>query len=306
LNFKDQEIKEGGSLELTAEVDGYPSPAVEWFKDSITIKSSKSVVISNDKTSHILKISKTTTDDAGEYKVVATNKAASASFSADISVKAKGDKPKFTKELTDIEVNDMEAALFEVEVDHADSVSWFLDDLAISDDEDFEFKHRGNHFSYKIKSVTPEDGGKYECRATNKLGTAISSCQLQVNTPDESDGKQKDGQPVITVDIPADGVVECKEGESFELKFDVAGEPSPEVFFYKGDDPIEDDNGRAVITKMGRTYRFFIPDLKESDAGLYIIEAEIGGSGLVVDKEFEIKVAGKRCFFSKNLRNEPR
>lgn len=289
-NFKDQDIKEGSSLELTAGVDGYPLPKVEWFKDSVSLKSSKSVLISSDKTSHKLKISKIRSEDAGEYKLVATNKVASASFSADINVKTKGNKPKFTKGLADIKVNDLEAALFEVEVDHADSVAWFLDDQAISDHEDFEFKQRGNHFSYKINSVTPEDSGKYECRATNKVGTSISSCQLQV-IADEADGK-KDGQPTITVDIPDDGVVECQEGEPFELNFDVAGEPTPEVFFYKGDDPIEDCDGRAVITRMGRTYRFFIPDLNKSDAGVYVIEAESGGSGLVVDKEFEIKVTG--------------
>ena len=274
VKFQDQEIKEGEPLELIADIAGYPTPTIEWYRGSTSLSASKRVLISHEKSSYKLRISKASLEDAGEYKIVATNKVASASYSADITVKAKGTKPKFTKELADVEVDDLESIVFEVEVPNADSVSWFLDDLAVSDDEDFEFTQKGNRYSYKIKQVNPEDSGKYECRATNKHGTTVSSCQLVVNEiADKVDGK--DGKPVINVDLPEDGFIEREEGQDFELNFDVSGEPAPEVFFYKDDDPLEDDNGRAVITRMGRTYRFFIPDLKKSDSGIYVIEAEI-------------------------------
>ena len=266
-------------LELTAEVDGLPVPTVQWYKGSALIKSSKGTFLSNEKTLHKLKISKTTLSDTNDYKIVATNKLSTATHSARIAIKP---KPSFSKSLSDIEVYDESPAVFEVEVDHAETVSWFLDSEPVSEDEDFEFQHSGNVYSYTIKQVHPSDTGKYECRAVNNFGTVTTSCRLNV--------LQKNG-PMIKIDLPEQ--VDFKVGETFELKFDVEGDPSPEVFFFKNEKAISEDeerDGRPVITKMGRTYLFFLADLKESDSGTYVIEAE-NSSGLV-EKEFQLNVTG--------------
>ena len=280
VNFQDQEIREGSVLELTAEVDGFPSPIVEWHKGSTLIKSTKGVFLSNDKTLYKLKIAKASLGDTGNYKIIATNKLDSASFSAHVAVKP---KPAFIKGLEDQDVYDDTPAVFEVEVDHADTVSWFLDNEPVSDDEEFEFQQSGSLYSYTIKQVHPADSGKYECRAVNKFGTVTTSCRLKV--------LEKNG-PMINIDLPEE--VECQKGGEFELKFDVEGDPSPEVFIYKDEKSIdrnEKRNCRPVVTRMGRTYLFFLADLKESDSGTYVIEAE-NSSGLV-EKEFQMKVTGE-------------
>ncbi|XP_066917491.1 muscle M-line assembly protein unc-89-like [Clytia hemisphaerica] len=287
-SFQDMDIKEGETLELIANIKGFPVPTIEWYKGSTVVKSTKRIILSNDKSVYKLKITRASLEDAGDYKIVATNKVSTASLSANVIV---GCEPKFGKELTDFEVDDMDPAVFEVEVDHADSVTWFLDDEPVSEDEDFEFKQMESHYSYTIRSVNPSDHGKYEARATNKYGTTSSTCQLVVKVPT---------LPVINIDIPNNGVVECKEGESFELKFDVEGEPAPEVFFFKDEESMEKENGRAVITRIGRTHwGFFMSDLKESDSGKYVIEAETKAG--VVEKEFEIKVTAVKLPPSVNV-----
>ena len=277
---QDQEIREGSVLELTVDVDGFPTPTVEWFKGSTLIKSTKGVFISNDKALHKLKISKASLTDTGDYKIVAKNKLDSTSHSAHVAVKP---KPAFNKGLEDVEVYDETPAVFEVEVVHADTVTWFLDNEPVPEDEDFEFQQSGSLYTYVIKQVHPADSGKYECKAINKFGTVTSSCMLKV--------LKKNG-PMIKIDLPEE--VECEVGGEFELKFEVDGDPSPEVFFFKNEQPIDENekrNGRPVVTRMGRTYLFFLPDLKESDSGTYVIEAE-NSSGLV-EKEFQLKVNGK-------------
>ena len=92
----------------------------------------------------------------------------------------------------------------------------------------------------------------------------------------------------MKVNLPKDGLIEAKEGDPFELKFDVSDDS--EAIFYKGDNRI-DDMGRAVVTRMGRTYRFYIPELKESDTGSYVME--VAGESGMVNKQFKIKVAGR-------------
>ena len=288
--LKDINITVGESIDFEASIVGYPVPAIEWLKDSKPLKKAKRVITTHKDNLYKLSITGATLEDAGEYQVVAKNKVASASFSADVTVSPKPTAPKFIKELADQEVSDMEPVLFEVEVKDCDQVSWFLDNVAVEDDEEFEFKKDGDIYSFSIASVNPEDSGKYECRATNKIGTVSSYCQLTVNevVKDQEDGKG-DGLPIIKTELP-DEVVQVKEGERFEVSFTITGEPTPEVFFYKGDDPLEDSD-YVEISRKGDTYTFTIPELKEEDSGLYIVEVE-STTGLV-EREFEIKVSRK-------------
>lgn len=300
--FQDTKLIVGDNVEFEAFVEGYPSPTVEWLKDSTPIKkSNKKIKMTSDKLSHKLSINTVTIDEAGEYKIVAKNKIASVSFAADLTIEPKPSPPEFITELKNTEVSDMDPVVFEVEVKNCDKLSWYLDDLAISDDEDYEFSQDGDKYSYKIISVNPEDSGKYECRATNKHGTTSSSCQLTVNEiealeADAEDGKMKDPVPVIQTDVPEEAM-EKMEGDRFEVSFAIAGEPTPEVFFYKDDDPLEDSE-RVEIAKEGNVYNFIIEALTLEDAGLYVVEVE-GATGLV-EKEFEIKVSG--MFKFKNLK----
>lgn len=88
--------------------------------------------------------------------------------------------------------------------------------------------------------------------------------------------------------LPRDGIVKAKEGDPFELKFEVSEDA--EATFYK-DGKKCDDMGRAVITRMGRSYRFYFPELEKSDSGKYTVEIESEGGK--IEKEFQIDVAGK-------------
>ena len=71
------------------------------------------------------------------------------------------------------------------------------------------------------------------------------------------------------------------------MKFEVSDEA--EAFFFK-DGKKMDDMGRAVITRMGRTYRFYFPEVQKQDSGKYTVEIESEGGK--IKKEFEIQVTG--------------
>lgn len=75
------------------------------------------------------------------------------------------------------------------------------------------------------------------------------------------------------------------------MKFEVSKDS--QASFYK-DGKKCDDMGRAVITRMGRSYRFYFPELEKSDSGNYTVEIE--GKGGKIEKEFKIDVAGNLIF----------
>lgn len=85
------------------------------------------------------------------------------------------------------------------------------------------------------------------------------------------------------------------EGDKFEATFQISGNPSPEVFFYKDEEPLE-DSPRAEITNKGNSWTLAIADLKEDDSGIYVVEAE-NDNGLI-EREFEIDVARKLLIFA--------
>ena len=92
--------------------------------------------------------------------------------------------------------------------------------------------------------------------------------------------------PTVNVDLPESGVVKGKEGGDFELNFDVPEDA--ELSFFKNGKEL--DMGRAVATRMGRSYLFFMGDLRNSDSGKYTVEVE--NEGGKITKEFEIDVIG--------------
>lgn len=294
--FQDTSFKVGDKIVLEATVVGQPTPTVEWLKNNKKVRSSRNLVLSHDNTLHRLTINKASEDDGGEYKIVAKNKIASTSFSADISIEKAGSKPVFVKELENIEVMDMEPVKFEVEVKNCDSVKWYVDEEEISDDEDFEFKEDGDVFSFRIASINPEDEGTYGVKATNEYGVSTSACTLTVNELEGQEIDVEDGgdvetpteEPVIEMELK-DECVEVTEGETFTTTFTVSGKPSPEVNFYKDDDVL-DANEHIEIINRGGEHTFKIRDLTEEDSGFYLIEAE-SDSGFV-EKEFELVVTG--------------
>lgn len=115
-----------------------------------------------------------------------------------------------------------------------------------------------------------------------------------------SSGKPKK-PPVPTIDVKlSEEVIKKKEGESFECRFKISAHPEPQVFFFKDEKPIDMKTAASVrIKREGDYYSFTIPDLTAADSGLYVVEAE-NENGLV-EKEFEIQVAGELLFFPKAL-----
>ncbi|KAM9380329.1 myosin light chain kinase, smooth muscle isoform 1-T1 [Phaethornis superciliosus] len=95
--LQDAQVLEGEKLVLQCRISSDPPASVTWTLDSKAIKSSKSIVISQEGTQCSLTIEKATPEDGGEYKCIAENAAGKAECACKVLVEdassAKASKP---------------------------------------------------------------------------------------------------------------------------------------------------------------------------------------------------------------------
>uniref|UniRef100_A0A452F193 Hemicentin 2 n=1 Tax=Capra hircus TaxID=9925 RepID=A0A452F193_CAPHI len=128
-----------------------------------------------------------------------------------------------------------------------------------------------------LASVSPSDGGDYECQATNEAGSASRRAKLVVHVPPSlrEDGRRAN--------------VSGMAGQSLTLECDASGFPAPEITWLK--------NGRQVGSgwDMDRVHRLLdgaralhFPRIQEGDSGLYSCRAE--NQAGAVQRDFDLLV----------------
>ncbi|XP_052503745.1 LOW QUALITY PROTEIN: hemicentin-2 [Budorcas taxicolor] len=110
-----------------------------------------------------------------------------------------------------------------------------------------------------LASVSPSDGGDYECQATNEAGSASRRAKLVVRVPPSlrEDGRRAN--------------VSGMAGQSLTLECDASGFPAPEITWLKNGRQIPAVGGHRLLDGA-RALHF--PRIQEGDSGLYSCRAE--------------------------------
>lgn len=90
--------------------------------------------------------------------------------------------PQFTKNLTDLTVNDGENLILTAHVvgDPDPQIQWIKNKNPLSSSEVVDLKYKNGIAKLTINEVYPEDEGEYICKATNVKGTVETKCRLTV------------------------------------------------------------------------------------------------------------------------------
>ncbi|KAB0366601.1 hypothetical protein FD754_010757, partial [Muntiacus muntjak] len=115
-----------------------------------------------------------------------------------------------------------------------------------------------------LASVSPSDGGDYECQATNEAGSASRRAKLVVHVPPSlrEDGRRAN--------------VSGMAGQSLTLECDANGFPAPEITWLK--------DGRQVGVPQG----LMGSGIQEGDSGLYSCRAE--NQAGIAQRDFDLLV----------------
>ncbi|XP_028353185.1 hemicentin-2 [Physeter macrocephalus] len=110
-----------------------------------------------------------------------------------------------------------------------------------------------------LASVSPTDGGDYECQATNEAGSASRRAKLVVHVPPSI---RENGHRAN---------VSGMAGQSLTLECDANGSPAPEITWLKDGEQIPEAGSHRLL-EGARALHF--PRIQEGDSGLYSCRAE--------------------------------
>ncbi|XP_049784509.1 titin isoform X1 [Schistocerca cancellata] len=180
-------VDQGADVVLEGIIDGYPQPEVSWTKNGQPLIAKEgSVNISWKLNKARVELKNVVVKDAGRYTCTASNKAGSASSTADVVVKKTVFPPVFGRRLQAQVVKVGDRVVMEVEVTGTPEpvITWMKDGEIIKSGDQYRLKSQGNCHSLIIEKVSLPYSGKYTVKAKNSGGEAQCIADFVVYQPE--------------------------------------------------------------------------------------------------------------------------
>jgi hypothetical protein len=261
-----QNVDAGTTLTLAALASGVPTPSYQWYRNDAPISGATSATYT---------VENAIADDAGNYKVVATNSQGS-DTSDTVAVTINTAAPAITGHPSPTTVNVGQAINLSATASGlpAPSYQWYRNDVAIPG---------ATASTYQVASATTADAGTYTVIATNTYGSAPSDgAPVTVNVV----------LPSITTQPPAALTVHADNRVTLAASY--AGSAPLTYQWYKDDAPISG--------AIGSTYT--IAAATSADAGTYhVVVTNEGGSAPSNDSVVSVVLANENPVFSTTFAN---
>ncbi|XP_004386460.1 myopalladin isoform X1 [Trichechus manatus latirostris] len=294
-------VTEGSPVTFTCKIVGIPVPKVYWFKDGKQISKSNGrckMKREGDGTCS-LHIESTTSDDDGNYTIMAANPQGRISCSGHLMVQSlpircrltsagqshrgrsrvqERDKeplqerffrPHFLQAPGDMVAHEGRLCRLDCKVSGLPTpeLTWLLNGQPVLPDTSHKMlvRETGVH-SLLIDPLTQGDAGTYTCVATNKTGQNSFSLELTVVA------KEVKKAPMILEKLQNSGV---PEGHPVRLECRVIGMPPPVFYWKKDNETIPFTRERISMHQDATGYVcLLIQPVKKSDAGWYTLSAK--------------------------------
>ena len=140
-----------------------------------------------------------------------------------------------------------------------EQIKWYQNDAQIFSNDHRLFLMNDDRYTLLIDNCAVADSGEYKAVLRNTHGEVESKCRLNVFAkPAPQTGKAEKGVAPFFVELVKD--INVNAGQDACLKCKVAGEPSPEVRWYK-DGVLLVETTKVKVCSVGRAVRdlnFFI------------------------------------------------
>uniref|UniRef100_A0A670HYF3 Ig-like domain-containing protein n=1 Tax=Podarcis muralis TaxID=64176 RepID=A0A670HYF3_PODMU len=297
----------GTSASFQCLVVGSPKPAISWFKNGALIHEERYCVEESQEGCHSLTIRSLVQTDEGEYKCVATNKAGTAYstmpwksnvsevehpsgtdyvqlpryhfYSSSLEVKReKSNVPTFLKHVSNVEISLGDLARLSVVVtgDPKPQIQWYFNSVKLTSSADYKFVFDDENYSLIILSTKFDHEGEYTCIASNIHGETACSAYLKVNPKgDERELEaeftaEKTGSPRPPHFVRKLDPVQCAQGAPAVFEYKVAGDPPPEIQWFRGNNQIFSGARYTIIHNRDGSGSLMVNNCQGPDGGLYI------------------------------------
>ncbi|XP_060852350.1 obscurin isoform X3 [Rhopalosiphum padi] len=209
------------NVEFTVKLNSYPKSSVQWFREEEEItETTTEFTCFEDGDNFKLIIKEAKTKLAGTYKCRATNEIGTYDSEATLTVMS---QPTFKKGLRDMEVT--EGGMLKLQVtcygSPAPEIKWFKDGKEVRSDAHIKIskdKKRVENFSLTVNLVKVEDGGEYEVRATNEMGTAVTKSIVNILAKHSTDFKEDDNESTKNENEDIEENLDKKEKVTLPIK----------------------------------------------------------------------------------------
>nr|XP_037866817.1 obscurin isoform X8 [Bombyx mori] len=260
--LRDVTASEGDvNVEFTVAVDAFPQPTIRWYLGDVEVTEKKSVFTRVDSgNTHKLILKEVSAEYSGQYTCKVSNELGDDSCQATFTVNR---KPRFTKSLVDMTVDAGQTLKLDVEVEGSPEpkVRWFKDGKEVTTDARIKIERdtkRLENYHLTVTLVKEEDGGEYEVKAENEMGSVSSKSTVTVHTsPTLKDSSFKDKE--VYESLPLVYTVEA------------SGTPKPAIRWLHDGKEVK-PCGRVHITNEGDLYKLEIDRVNLDDAGQWQCE----------------------------------
>ncbi|KAG8517174.1 Hemicentin-1 [Galemys pyrenaicus] len=226
---------------------GTPKPTIKWLRNGREL-TGREPGISFLEDGKLLVIASVTPYDNGEYVCVAVNEAGTTERKYTLKVHVPPlikDKEQVTN--VSVLVNQLINLFCEVEGTPSPVIVWYKDDVQVTESNTIQIVNNGK--TLKLFKATPEDAGKYSCKAINIAGTSQKYFNIDVlgaSSPNE-----------VSVVLSHDTTLECQ----------VKGTPFPEIHWFKDGKPLFLGDPNIALLDRGQVLR--LKNMRRSDKGRY-------------------------------------
>uniref|UniRef100_H9GP59 Ig-like domain-containing protein n=1 Tax=Anolis carolinensis TaxID=28377 RepID=H9GP59_ANOCA len=204
-------------------------------------------------------IQKTSTVTSQEKAVVQEEFVKKSLVSEDVKTSVAEVKSTTTK----MSVSEGQKAMLKASIAGASDVKWFLNGIQLSNSEDYRYGVSGSDHTLTIKKPSQKDEGMLTCEGKTDQG--IVKCHFEMSV-----SKDTSNVPVFVIQPKSQNV---NEGQDVLLTCEVSGDPSPEISWFKDNQPIVlSSNVRVNRTK--NVYSLSIQNAAVSDSGKYTVKAK--------------------------------
>ncbi|VDN15596.1 unnamed protein product, partial [Dibothriocephalus latus] len=126
-------------------------------------------------------------------------------------------------------------------------ITWFKDGQRIFTGANRTIGSEQNQHTLVFSDIFMEDTGEYTCFATNPVGTAHTSCRMDVE-PLSSGDEALDMAPQLVKPLPSDLQITEGDGVVFECRF--LGRPEPTITWLKDDTVLQPSPHHQLTTTL--------------------------------------------------------
>uniref|UniRef100_A0A8D8ZMR1 Muscle M-line assembly protein unc-89 n=2 Tax=Cacopsylla melanoneura TaxID=428564 RepID=A0A8D8ZMR1_9HEMI len=275
-------VEEGAKFTFKCRVAGFPTPQISWHKDGLSIENNPDYQTSflNDEAS--LTIDETFAEDSAKFTCVARNSAGAAETYAFLSITECDPQedqitaPKFSLKLENVKFKlptttsspaspDVGCQLVRL-VCHVTgqpppTVVWFKEGKEIVEEEGkYRCLLRGGEAVLEIPNAGLDTVGRYECRATNRLGSESSSALVELDSDLPA--------PKVLVPLPQEAMV--RAGQKLKLQCEVENlAPDTKVEWLYNGIPVGDHSRDIKTFIEDSKLTLLVSEAFPKDAGTY-------------------------------------